>query len=123
MKRKARAKTTKALGDSGEKQAVDYLLNKDFKILERNYRYKRFEIDIIALDTVNDELVFVEVKKRSSAKFGHPSLAVNSKKIANLQVAANVYTQRKRLNKSFRFDIISLLPNKIEHFENVTIDL
>ena len=123
MKRSPRVKTTKALGNRGEEQAVEFLLKNRFQILEKNYRFKHLEVDIIALDTVQDEVVFVEVKNRSSDKYGHPSLAVNRKKLENLQTAATIFIKQHGLNKSYRFDIISLLPNKIEHFENVTIDL
>jgi putative endonuclease len=122
MKKQPRARLAKALGQIGEKQAVDFLLKKNYLILEKNFRFKLLEIDIIALDQANDELVFVEVKTRSSSRFGDPSQAVDGKKLRNLVTAAQIYLKQSGLNKSFRFDIISLLPDSTEHFENITAD-
>ena len=63
--------TTKEIGDFGEKAAEDYLVEMDYLILERNYRLKFGEIDIIAAR--DGGLVFVEVKTRKSNLFGEPS--------------------------------------------------
>lgn len=75
---------------------------------------------MVALDLAHDELVFVEVKTRSSGQWGNPSLAVDRRKLKAMEKAAIHYLQAKRLNRDFRFDVISLLPNKIDHFENIT---
>ena len=68
----------KELGARGEELAVRYLKNRGYRILERNYRIKLGEIDIIARD--RNTLVFVEVKARSSNRFGHPKSAITPQK-------------------------------------------
>ena len=119
----SRKPTSNNLGQLGEQKATDYLQAQNYQILDRNYRFKHLEIDIVALDVKLDELVFVEVKTRSQAKYGQPSLSVTSKKIANLTRAALVYLEKNKIDKDFRFDIISILPKKLEHFKNVTADI
>ncbi len=113
-------RTTKVLGESGEKQACDFLIRRGYKIFENNFRHKHFEIDIIALDEKEDEVVFVEVKTRSKKGFGETEAQVSQQQLARIGVAAEVYLEKKRLNKCFRFDIINILPGKIEQFKNVT---
>jgi len=104
-------------GKQGEAQAEEYLKGKGYEIVERNYRYKRSEIDLIARQ--GNTLIFVEVKARSSARFGNPEEAVNHKKKQNILEAANQYIYEKNWLHNIRFDIIALL-NKTElrHFED-----
>lgn len=115
-------KQSNNLGVLGEKKAVSFLKKLNYQILETNYRYKHLELDVIALDRTADEIVFIEVKTRSHNWAGDPALAVNQKKLINLQTIAQLYLQKNSLAKNFRFDIISVLPSKIEQFKNVTID-
>lgn len=84
--------------------------------------FKNQEIDIVALDRAVDEIVFIEVKTRTSDEYGHPSRAVNRDKLKNIQYVAGVFRRRHRLDKDYRFDIITVIvdTNEIEHFENVT---
>lgn len=114
---------TNKIGQSGENQAVTFLLKDNYKILARNFRYKQLEIDIIALDKTADELVFIEVKYRKSNNFGEPSQAVSTKQLRNLEIASQVFFTQHQLEKNFRFDIISILPTKIKHFKNVTVEM
>lgn len=101
-------------GRLGEEYAVDLLQERGYKIIDRNFRNKFGEIDIIALD--NDTLVFVEVKTRNSKKFGNPYEAVGSAKIKKIKNMGSLY---KRINKGLpekmRIDVVSLLTkdNKI----------
>jgi putative endonuclease len=111
------------LGQAGEERAAAYLKYSGYQILEQNFRYKQFEIDLIALDRKLNELVFVEVKTRSTNQYGEPELAVNKSKLSKLIKAAQVYLNRYGWDKDFRFDIISVLPGKIKHFKNITIEL
>lgn len=104
----------------GEEKARLFLVKKNYKILGSNIRVGHREIDIIALDQDNKELVFVEVKTRRSGKFGHPALAVNQSKLKMMQTVARVYMKKIGGNKDFRFDVITVLPGKIEHYENVS---
>ena len=71
---------SKNLGKIGENEAKKYLLNKGYKILEQNYHARFGEIDLIALDEWQNEIVFVEVKTRYTNRFGYPEDFVNQKK-------------------------------------------
>ncbi|MEA2056832.1 MAG: YraN family protein [Patescibacteria group bacterium] len=119
----ARKKSKRQLGDDGENQAIKYLLDQGFQILDRNFQVKHKEIDIIAFDQELQEVVFIEVKMRKSGKFGHPSLAVSQKKLNHINIAAQIYLDKKGLANNYRFDIISILPHKLEHFKNVSFAL
>lgn len=105
------------LGKKGELIALNFLKEKGFKILETNFRLEKDEIDIIAIDGKN--LVFVEVKTRSTDYFGEPEIAVGTQKVEFLLRAAENYVVSKNLNTEIRFDIISIVLNsrqkKIRH--------
>ena len=108
------------LGKQAEDLAVGYLQNKGFKILKRNYRYKKAEIDIIAQK--NTCLVFVEVKARTSQGFGYPEEAVGPTQQKLIRSAAENYMRAHDWNQAIRFDVIALLQQKgvmeIMHFED-----
>jgi putative endonuclease len=112
---------TKAkIGFEGEKAAADYLVSKGFKILCRNFRHRRSEIDIIC--TNEQFLVFVEVKTKSYTAFGEPEVAVDDKKAAKIMEGAEHYIQETDWKGDVRFDVIALVKSKgeftIEHFED-----
>lgn len=107
-------------GRFGEEIALRLLQEKKYIIHERNWRYLHKEVDIIAQE--GHELVFVEVKFRTSDRYGTAVQGVNSAKRTNLIVAANYYVRSKRINLSTRFDIIAvdMLPEggyKVEHIK------
>ena len=108
------------LGLKGEQIAADYLVKNGYAILERNWRFKKAEVDIIAKK--NDVLAIVEVKTRSTDYFGNPQDFVNQKKINLLVEAINEYVISKNLDVDVRFDIIAILKNKekatIEHLKD-----
>ncbi|WP_233882980.1 YraN family protein [Tenacibaculum piscium] len=108
------------LGEKGEQLAIEYLEKNGYKILEKNYRYKKAEVDIIAEKEA--VLVVVEVKTRSSTYFGNPQDFVNPKKIKLLVYAMNHYVHQKNIDLEIRFDIIGILQTnntfKIEHIED-----
>lgn len=108
------------LGEKGEALAVEFLLKKGYKILDKNWRYRKAEVDIIALK--EDVLAVVEVKTRSSNYFGNPQDFVNKKKIELLVEAIDHYVILKDLDVEVRFDIIAIISNatnfKIEHLED-----
>lgn len=111
----------KSLGPLGEELASDHLVKKGYRLIERNFKIKIGEIDIIAED--GQTLVFVEVKTRLNKEFGQPFEAVNLFKQKKIRCIAEAYLQRKPLNgREARFDVISILlePDKtrIEHIEN-----
>ena len=102
------------LGKKGEALAVEFLQKNNYQILERNWRFKKAEIDVIAKK--NDVLAVVEVKTRSSNYFGNPQDFVNPKKIQLLVEAINEYVISKNLDVEVRFDIIAITKNQ-EKFE------
>ncbi len=109
-----------ALGEKGEKFAVDFLLKKGYDILEKNYRYLKSEIDIIA--RIKDVIVVVEVKTRSTPDFGNPQEFVKPKQIQSLVKAIDHYVTDNDLDVEVRFDIVAIIKDKqgttIEHLED-----
>lgn len=104
-------------GKIGEELASEYLKNKKYKILEINYVNAIGEIDIIAQQ--HSTIVFVEVKYRNSAIFGHPVEVVDMRKQNKIRKAALLYLKQKTLfDKEVRFDVISILGEEISHIEN-----
>lgn len=107
------------LGKKGEELAMDFLIDKGYKILEKNYRYLKAEVDIIAQK--EDVLAVVEVKTRSTDYFGNPQDFVNPKKIKLLLSAIDYYVIEKDLDVEVRFDIIAIIHQKeikIEHLKD-----
>ena len=106
-------------GKLGEEIAFKYIISKGGKVIEKNYRTKMGEVDIIA--KLNGELVFVEVKSRSNINYGYPSESVNYKKKRKITNVAKYYILENSLeNLSIRFDVIEIYFNekKINHIVN-----
>lgn len=116
------SKTTKQIGNEGEEIAVAYLESKGYTILERNYFFERAEVDIVAYD--ESCLSFIEVKMRSSTKFGAPEESVTQEKMNNIYRAAEAWIyERKMDGVPVRFDIIAIVQQDndapdITHYEN-----
>ena len=104
------------LGKIGEDLAVDFLQKEGYLIAERNWRFKKAEVDIIAKK--NGVLAVVEVKTRSSNYFGDPQDFIKSKKIKLLVEAVDQYVNSKELDVEVRFDIIAITKQR-ENFEIV----
>lgn len=101
------------LGKTGEDIATEYLIKNNYKIIERNFLCKMGEIDIIALK--DEYLVFIEVKTRSSNKYGVPSEAVTKNKLKHLYKTARYYVYTRNLqDECIRFDVIEI------YYENST---
>ena len=96
-------------GKIAEDLAVDFLVKAEYKILARNFRYLKAEIDIIA--EKQNQIIIIEVKARNTDAFLEPQEAVNKKKIKLLISAAYYFVEENNINKEVRFDIISVLPN------------
>ena len=94
------------LGTTGEVIAADYLQKEGFRILAKNFRYKKAEIDLIAQK--DKLLIFVEIKTRSSDKFGFPEEFVSNRKIELFLMAAEEFILQKDWMHDIRFDIISI---------------
>ncbi len=114
-------KTNIQIGKQGENIAADYLKKQGYKILETNKRFSRFcEIDIIAQD--RDTLVFIEVKTRSSDKFGVPEEAITRSKYNNIKTGLFTYLQENPNYKKYRIDVISIILKpkvEIKHLRNI----
>lgn len=109
----------------GEDAACKYLINKGYKILERNFRKAYAEIDIIALH--NNSLVFIEVKTRSSNSFGTPFDSISGSKLRLLSNAAKhyKYVLHPELPDDIRIDAIGVMVKgdkivSIEHLEGIS---
>ena len=97
------------LGTWGEQMAVDYLESKGYTVRDRNKSFKKDELDIVAISPDGTELVFIEVKTRTSEEFQEPELAVDRRKIRNLGRAADDYLKREAMEMYARFDIITIV--------------
>jgi putative endonuclease len=94
-------------GQDGEQIATEFLQRQGYRIEERNYRVRQGEIDIIAWD--GPTLVFVEVKAKSNAGFGHPEEMVGARKQRTLAHVAMIYVQQKQVeHTALRFDVIAV---------------
>jgi len=112
------------IGKYGENIAARYLEEQGYMILERNYRFERYEIDLACYDPTGEEIVFVEVKTRSGELFGDPAEAVTPEKQARIARVAEIFLHEKQLlNAPARFDVISIIlqknrPPQIEHIKH-----
>lgn len=114
---------TSGLGAWGERQAERHLRGEGYRVLERNWNAAVGELDLIV--EREGDLVFVEVKTRSSHRFGAPEDALTSRKRRRLQRAAWAYLEQvDRLQADWRFDVIAVERGpdgrlaRLEHFEN-----
>lgn len=97
----------KETGKLGEDIAVNYLKQNRYTILDRNFECRQGEIDIIALD--KKEIVFIEVKTRTSNKYGTPSEAVNKIKQKHMLQTIKYYLYIRNLSDEFiRIDVIEV---------------
>lgn len=101
------ANNSKHFGDWGEKLAQEYLVAKGHEILETNWRFKKYEVDIISKS--GQTIVFVEVKARKSAIFGEPEIFVTRQKQRFLTEAAHHYLTQHNITLEARFDVVAVL--------------
>jgi len=121
----------KNLGQHGEGIIENYLKTNGYQLIERNYRKRFGEIDLIFKDPNQNEIVFVEVKTRKSNRFGPPEEAVTPEKIRKIEKTAQMWLEEnKSVDILWRIDIIALKINEknnayrntnITHMKNVTI--
>lgn len=108
------------LGTLGEDEAAAFLLKQGYTILQRNYRYQKAEVDILARK--EDILAVVEVKTRSTLDFGSPQDFVKPKQIKRLVTAVDAYILANNLDVEVRFDIIALVKTAkgfdLEHLQD-----
>lgn len=107
------------LGKEGEDSAVNLLNDKGYKILHRNWRSGKYELDIVA--QYQNELVIIEVKTRRNTLYGLPEVAINNQKIRRIVSSTSAYLQKYKIDLPVRFDIITVIgqekPFQIEHIE------
>ncbi|MBX7043902.1 MAG: YraN family protein [Ignavibacteria bacterium] len=112
------------LGRAGESAACDLLESKGFRIVKRNYRFERAEIDIVACDDRTKLLLFAEVKTRRNKNFGEPLESVTPAKQANILRAVQgfIYSFPEYSGHDVRIDVVSIMSDgkvfEIEHIEN-----
>lgn len=105
-------------GASYEEKAARWLESLGLQVLEKNYRCRQGEIDLIAKD--GEYLVFVEVKYRRTSQKGYPAEAVNRQKQRRIAGAAAYYCYAHRIpeNQPCRFDVVSILGEEMEYIKN-----
>ena len=117
------SKRSTAVGKEGEDIAVDFLKKSGYRIVQRNYKNKLGEVDIIARD--KETLSFIEVKTRTSVDFGYPEQNVHFHKMRHFQASVQIYILENNICDPFRLDVvsvdISLKPPDIKHFKNITL--
>lgn len=103
-------------GEIGEKRACQFLKKKGYMIVHTNYRWPGGEADIVARD--GDYLVFVEVKTRSSNKYGLPEEAITEEKKQRITRTARYYIAQNRPEISIRFDVVAISKGKIRLYKD-----
>ncbi|SHK49652.1 putative endonuclease [Rhodothermus profundi] len=120
---------TRSIGQQGEELAAAYLEQQGYRILARQYRFERAEIDLVCFEPAprpedGGEIVFVEVKTRRSLDFGRPEEAVTPEKRRHLIRAARAYLYEHHLQRArCRFDVVAIVlrngqPPEITHFKD-----
>lgn len=114
---KMKTETRHTIGQTYEELAVSYLQLQGYEILERNFRYRQGEIDIVAKE--KETYVFCEVKYRTTAREGYPEEAVAKGKQKKISECALYYLQKKGLGEvPCRFDVICILGEELTHYRN-----
>lgn len=116
--------TTNDVGDRGEDLAATFLEDAGYRVLERNYRFERNEVDLVCYDPdAGGEIVFVEVKTRTGSGFGPPEASVTEEKQASLIEVSRAYLHERNLQGApARFDVVGIVLSgadpQIDHYEN-----
>ena len=108
------------LGATGEEIAVDYLISQGYEVFDRNWRSKSGEIDIIASEKFNsqDELIFIEVKTRSSRDYGDPIEAITATKYLRMyRLALEWLSENSASREAWRLDVISIVISRAQEIE------
>lgn len=108
------------IGIFGEQRAREYLAHCGFHIIANNLIIHPGELDIIAWNPKRTEVVFVEVKTSIGTGSDHPSAMLTGKKLSVLIRTAQRFLANQGLAVDYRFDMITVTSQKLEHFENIT---
>jgi len=105
------------LGIKGEELAFEHCLNLGYELLEKNWRFRKMEIDLIARD--KKQIVFIEVKTRANNSLGEPYEFVSQSKQKLIATAAQFYLEKLDFLAEARFDIISITFEPTYHLEHI----
>lgn len=110
------------LGRWGEEKAAAYLETQGYRIVERDWKAGRRDLDIVAVDTAENVLAVVEVKTRRNEFYMDAAASVDYRKVRNLTLAANYYVKSHYIDLPVRFDIITVVGTsdddvKIDHIK------
>ncbi|HVK95264.1 MAG TPA: YraN family protein [Noviherbaspirillum sp.] len=103
-------------GDAGEEQALLFLQKQGLTLVARNFRCKGGEVDLIMLD--RHSLVFIEVRKRTDARYGGAAASITTRKQARLVLAAQTFLQRYKVQPACRFDVVALDGTTMDWLKN-----
>jgi putative endonuclease len=117
-------------GKFGEQLAKDFLIKHGYEIVTGHWQKRVGEIDVVALEPDRNELVFVEVKTRTSTAFGYPEETVDKRKLEKIYKTAQwfLFTNQYPDEQAWRIDVISIILDKtsqkaeITHFKNVGLE-
>jgi putative endonuclease len=107
-------------GNEGEQWATDFLIQKGFEIVKRNYRYKHSEIDLIVRK--GNWLIFIEVKTRNSHAFGYPEQFVDRQKVKTILYGALNFMREIDWQGNVRYDIVAITVHYGDEPEIVLIE-
>jgi len=115
-------KTKKEIGDQAELYTIRRLEDIGYKLLERNFRYKKCEVDLIF--QFGATLIIVEVKFRSNEGFGYPEDFVDAQQFKRIQLATDQYIHEHNWDGELRFDIVAITQNNysfnFQHFQDIS---
>lgn len=106
-------------GQAGEDRALAYLQGRELKLVERNFRCKGGEIDLIM--RAQEVLVFVEVRKRKNTRYGGAAASITAQKQARMVHAAQIYLQQYKIPPACRFDVVAIDGEKINWLTNAIL--
>ena len=113
-----RPRTIKQIvGQAAEDRALSYLQQRGLTLVERNFRCKGGEIDLVMQE--RNTLVFTEVRKRTDHRYGGAAASVTARKQARLIIAAQVFLQRYKAPPACRFDVIAIDGEQMDWLQNV----
>lgn len=114
MKRLRAQALRQASGQMAEDRALAFLQQRGLKLIDRNFRCKGGEIDLILAEPASNLLIFVEVRQRSSQRYGGAAASVTRNKQAKLIITAQVFLQRYTNLPACRFDVVAIEDDAIE---------
>ncbi|NVK24329.1 MAG: YraN family protein [Gammaproteobacteria bacterium] len=108
----------KRIGDQKEQLAKAYLVQHQLRFIEQNFHCKWGEIDLIFQDPTSNQLVFVEVRYRSSKQYGGAAASITPAKQQKIKKSALFYLSQRKIEPNLRFDVIAIDGNEINWIQN-----